>query len=325
MFRNDRWRLRLGSDMFGYTPLTSGGFLGSGAQFDVTGRWFQSGAYIERPQWIINAAPEIGTRIGLPTSLGWLYGTVVERGGDELTKSGVRSVGLEASLPLSGSLQLAPAESDSAAQYGRAARLRVMGQNSWWSYNLGLTKADPYFIGPMRGGDIQEGYLQFNPIQKLSFTLNGGMRDWHPPFLPNAPTEQRSRNLSLAIGWGGIFSLEYGNLTRMDQFASVVAVNGSQRTLRATASARFGAFSISGAAEHGEAMDLLKGTLSGYEAASLSLRADLGSMGAINMYGSSSNGRTLSAGAAVADRKSTRLNSSHEWIYPLSLHDALPI
>mgnify|MGYP003331139346 FL=1 len=150
----------------------------------------------------------------------------------------------------------------------------------------------------MRGGDIQEGYLQFNPIQKLSFTLNGGMRDWHPPFLPNAPTEQRSRNLSLAIGWGGIFSLEYGNLTRMDQFASVVAVNGSQRTLRATASARFGAFSISGAAEHGEAMDLLKGTLSGYEAASLSLRADLGSMGAINMYGSSSNGRTLSAGAA---------------------------
>ncbi len=298
LFRNDHWRLRLGSDMFGYTPLTTGGFMGSGAQFDVTGRWFQGGAYIERPMWLLNSAPELGTRVGLPTALGWLYGTVVERGGDELTKSGVRSLSLEAPLPLSGFLQLESAESDSATQGGRATRLRVMGQNSRWSYNLGLTKADPNFTGPLRGGDVQEGYVEFHPIPKLSLTLNGGLRDWHPPFLPNAPTEQKSRNLSVAIGWGGIVSLEYGELTRLDRFESVIAVDGTQRTLRATASARFGAFSISAAAEHGEAIDLMKGAKSGYEAGSLSLRADFGSIGALNMYGSSSNGRTLSAGAA---------------------------
>ena len=299
LIENNRWKLKLGDNIFALSPLTSSGLLGLGGEVGLSTSWLEMGAYAQRPRWMSGSTTEYGARIGMPTA--WpirLFGTAMERMGDKRSTALVGTAGIDARLPFAGSLELEGARSDSGAAAGLAMRARLFAHGERWSISASGMRADSAYAGPLKGATVGDASAEYHPLSRLSFGVSASGRDWHPPLLPHAPASQRFTTTSASISWVGVLTLEYTTLERRDASTDSVTVSGHQRSVRASTSMSLGRISLTTSAERGLTEDRLVMGRDEYTALSLNLRADFGSAGVVNLYGSKSYGATLSSGTS---------------------------
>ena len=301
-FQSDRFSLKLGDNLFGFSELTSSGALGTGAQFQGTTGTLSGGFYMQHPRWIPGSHAEEGAFVGTaPDSARQLSTTFVERQSADGAVS-VGSIGGHLRLMPGMTLQLETASSDSSHATGLAARARLTGVLRGFSYDFGTLDGDRSFAGLARGTTVQDGAISTRLDKMITVGVSGSVRvsNFATP-LAGVPA-QRLATAALTASYGGLATLDYGWLSRRDD-GNITPLDGTQHGLRATTTLPVGPathFTVS--FEHGT-VDAA-GTNAGraYNVVSASVQTRLGSLGTISAFGSHDDGNTLTgASSGVAN------------------------
>ncbi|MFI5231963.1 MAG: hypothetical protein ACHQSE_05555 [Gemmatimonadales bacterium] len=300
--QSDRFSLKLGDNLYGFSELTSSGTLGTGAQFQGTNGTLSGGLYVQHPRWIPGSHAEEAAFVGTaPDSIRQLSTTFVERQSADGAVS-VGSIGGHLRLMPGMTLHLETASSDSGHASGLAARARLTGTIDKVSYDLGTLDGDRNFAGLARGTTVQDGAISTHLTRMITVGASGSLRvsNFATP-LAGVPA-QRLSTAALTASYGGLATLDYGWLSRHDD-GSITPLDGTQHGLRATTTLPVGAathFSVS--FEHGtvNAADASAGRA--YNVVSVSLQTRLGTFGTISAYGARDDGNTLTgASSGVAN------------------------
>lgn len=317
-FKSTDFSLKLGDNLYGFSPLTSGGMLGTGAQFQGTAGGFAGGVYAQHPRWVPGTQAEEGAFIGTaPDSAHQVTATFVERqsaGGPV----NVGSLGGHVRLVANTSLQLEAASSDSNNARGVAGRARVNGTVRGVAYDFGILNGDRNFAGLARGTLIEDGSISTRLGREFTLGASGSVRvsNFATP-LQGLPA-QRISTATLTAGYGGLASLEYGWLSRRDDGA-LSPLDGTQRGLRATTTVPFGMANVSVSYEHGTVDETLAASGRAYNVVSISTQARLGRVGTVTLFGAHNDGNTLMGGSTGVASAGASLDVH----LPLSLELAL--
>ncbi|HXD23271.1 MAG TPA: hypothetical protein VN613_07920, partial [Gemmatimonadaceae bacterium] len=317
-FKSTDFSLKLGDNLYGFSPLTSGGMLGTGAQFQGTSGGFAGGVYAQHPRWVPGTQAEEGVFVGTaPDSARQATATFVERqsAGGPVT---VGSVGGHVRLIANTSLQLEAASSDSNRAGGIAERARLAGTVRGVAYDLGILNGDRDFAGLARGTLIEDGSISAHLGRQFTLGATGSVRvsNFATP-LQGLPA-QRVSTAAVTAGYGGLASLEYGWLSRHDD-GELSPLDGTQHGLRATTTVPFGLASVSVSYEHGTVDETLAAAGRAYNVVSVSTQAKLGRVGTLTFFGSHNDGNTLMGGSTGVANAGASLDVR----LPLSLELAL--
>lgn len=306
-FRNPQYTIRLGDNPYGFSPLTSSGMMGTGAEYDGALGPLTAGAYAQHIRWIPGSVTEEGAMLGTsPDSARQLYGTFVERqsGGLPVT---VGSVGGHVRLAGAGTLNLEAATSDSERTSGVAERARFSGKAGSVSYDVGVLHGGTDFAGIARGTTVQDGVVSSQLGGQFTLTASGSIRvsDFATP-LSGVPA-QRFSTANLSASWGGVATLEYGVLGRHDD-GPVTPLDGMQRGLRATTSLPLGPASFSASFERGTVNADLEASSHPYDVLSISAQTRLWSFGTFSVFGAHDDGNTLTGATSGVANGGASLN-----------------
>ena len=317
-FKSPDFSLKLGDNLYGFSPLTSSGMLGTGAQFQGTTGEFSGGVYAQHPRWVPGTQGEEGAFIGTaPDSAHQLMTTIVERQSAGGPVS-VGSVGGQLRLLANSSLQVEAASSDSNHTSGLAERARLTGVLSGVSYAFGILNGNRDFAGLARGTMIEDGSVSTRLGRQVTIGASGSVRvsNFATP-LAGIPA-QRVSTATLNAGYGGLASLEYGWLSRHDD-GELSQLDGTQHGLRATTTVPVGAASLSVSYERGTVDETLATSGRAYNVVSISAQTKLGTAGTFSLFGAHDDGNTLMGGSTGVANAGVSLDLH----LPLSLELAL--
>ncbi len=292
-FRNDRFSLRLGDNLYGFSPLTTSGSMGTGAGLTGTLGAFSAGVYGQHLRWLPGSVSEEGVMLGTaPDSTRQLFSTFLERrsGGGQ----SVSGESLGGTLRLSGaaSLQLEAATSDSNHTNGFAERARVSGAAGDMRYDVGVLHGDGDFAGIARGTTVQDGVVTARLSKQVTIAASGSIREsnFATPLL-GIPA-QRYTMANLSASYGGLATLEYVRLSRRDD-GELSPFDGIQRGLRATSSLPLGPASASVSYERGTVEPADESASRAYGVLSVSAQTRLRNAGSFSVFGAHDDGNTL--------------------------------
>lgn len=286
------YRMRLGDNSYGRSPLTSTGMMGTGAELQVTRGALEVGAYAQRLRWTPgNPAEQAVFASVAQDSMASATAALLfrESPGGALVR--VASAGGVATLRGFGRLELEAAASDSAPRAGTGFSARLAGAASGVQYDVRVMHGGSGLAGPARGTTAADAMVSTHPWRALTITASGGVRSWQSGRSAADKFEQRFSTANLSASWKGT-TLEYGWLGRSMEGA-VLPVDGAQQGLRITDVAQLGRVGVSGSVERGAVRDHLTGESRDYTLLSFALRTALGSLGSASLSGSRSFGSTL--------------------------------
>ncbi len=286
--------LRLGDHVFGKSPLTTTGALGSGAEFSRTSGPVKAGVFAQQYRWIPGHATEQGVYADIrrDSLTGAAATALMRQSGGANVSAG--ALGGSTRLPLGGRVEVEGALSDSARVAGAAWRARIAGDTLGVRYEAAVYAGDDSFTGPARGTRAANVAIGASLPRDLDVSANVSRRSWSHP-ASTGRMGQAYSTATIAATWRGANAIEYGMLSRRDEGAAL-PVDGSQHGVRVSTVRQFGSVGASGSVEHGAMKETRDGPSSRYALVSLALRAGLGSIGSVGVSGSKSVGRTL-AGA----------------------------
>jgi hypothetical protein len=301
-FQSNRFSLKLGDNLYGFSELTSSGTLGTGAQFQGTSGPLSGGIYMQHPRWIPGAKTEEGVFLGTaPDSARQLSTTFVERQAADGAVS-VGSIGGRLRIMKGMTVQLETAASDSNHASGLAARARISGTLHNVSYDLGTLDGNASFAGLARGTTVQDGTVSTRIAGQFTVGATGTVRvsNFATP-LAGVPA-QRVATAALNASYGGFATLEYGWLSRHDD-GSINALDGTQRGLRATTTLPIrGIARLSLSYERGVVDAEATHAARPYNVVSISMQTQLWNMGTLSAFASHDDGNTLmGASSGVAN------------------------
>ena len=303
-----RFAARLGDNVFGFSPLTMSGTLGTGAEFTTTRGAMTAGAYAQQGRWIPGIGTEEGASLGAKLSpFASLDAVFVARQPRHAAPVLLGSAGGEVRLGRAAVLRIEGASSDSVHQPAFAGRARVSGVIGDLSYDAGVLKGDDAFAGPARGMTVQDGVLTARVFRHIAITAAGGVHLSPAPQPIGDQFRGRLATGTVSASYDGRFTLEYGWLSRRDDAASG-ALSGTQQGLRATTVVPLGRLSVTGGAERGTVDDNRYPSPHAYTLLSLALRGELGERGTLSVHGARNFGHNLSgAGDGVLDAGASAL------------------
>jgi hypothetical protein len=290
---SDNYRLKLGDQFYGYSALTSGGGLGTGAEFDRTGGILNGGAYVQQPRFVSNAPTEEGFYFGttprFPVSATAALVTRQNAVGGDVR---VASFSARGTLPTGVRMDFESALSDSASLGGHGNTVRLGGNSHGVDYNAGYQWSSGDFAGPTRGSLYKDAHVSYRAWRDLTLSANASLRvgRWQP--IPGVSMSQRLGTATITAGYAGVATLEYGVLSRRDESVATL-VDGVQRGLRATGEIPAGPVALSVVAEHGVVADALAGNTHGYSSMQLTARTELGNGRSVSVYTAANQGSTL--------------------------------
>jgi hypothetical protein len=292
-FKSDRWALKLGDNLYGFSQLTSSGTLGTGGQFQANNNALAGGIYFQHPRWIPGSKMEEGGFVGTaPDSLRQVTATFVERQslGGPVT---VGSVGGHLRLMPGMTLSLETATSDSSHAAGLATSARLGGTLHGITYDLGTLDGGRDFAGLARGTTVQDGALskRFTPLLTIGASASTRLSNFATP-LAGIPA-QRVSTASVSASYGGFANLDYGWLSRHDDGA-VTPLDGTQNAIRATGTLPLGSSTRASVSfEHGTVNADVTNAGRAYNVVSASVQTRLGTFGTVSAFGSHEDGNTL--------------------------------
>jgi hypothetical protein len=250
-FRSPTWRVRAGDHLFLMSPLTGGSQAGMGLEVDKRLGTFGVGGYTERFRRtpgnsmeagaFVSATPTEGVRLalnGVGRSNGALSGqlgsfsTNIQRGG----------VAIEAEVAGS---------ADSTGTTGLGHMLHASGERRGVSFDLGHSKADEAFIGPLRGA--QHDYLSASasPTRSLSFMLSGSSHTSTDRLLFGLRSQDKLRLGSAGVTFASLVSIEGVAAQHVRRFGTLS--DERQTSVRARLTPVFGHYGATLSAETGHA------------------------------------------------------------------------
>jgi hypothetical protein len=296
-FTSDRFSLKLGDNVYGFSPLTSSGMIGTGAAFQETNGTLTAGAYAQHLRWFPGSNFEEGVILGTaPDSARGLNSTFVERqsNGNAVT---VGSVGGHIRLFQGATLHVETASSDSDHTNGFAERARIGGTIHNVTYDIGVLNGAATFAGQARGTTVEDGAVTARLGGQFTIGASGSARvsDIATPF--SGLPAQHFSSATINASYGGLATLEYGWLSRRDDGA-LTELDGTQRGLRASTSFAVGAASFSLSAEHGVIDATLDASSRPYNVVTISAQTKLWNAGSISVFGTHDDGTTLTGGTS---------------------------
>jgi hypothetical protein len=292
-FKATKFSLNLGDNAYGFSPLTSSGMMGTGAEFDGTAGGLPIGAYAQQLRWIPGSVREEGVFLGTaPDSARGLSTTFVERQSTDGPVS-VGSIGGRARLPLGATIQLEAATSDSSHTSGAAESARLAGTLSNVSYDIGVLHGSTDFVGMARGTTTQDGVVTTRLGTQIAITASGSIRasDFSTP-LSGVPAQRFAMtNIGASYG-GGLAMLEYGWLSRHDD-GTLTPLDGTQHGLRATSSLPLGQASLSVSYERGTVNADIETAGRPYDVVTVTAQTKLWDAGNLSVFGAHDDGNTL--------------------------------
>ncbi len=299
--KSDRYSVRLGDNLYGFSPLTMSGSAGIGGEAQGVNGDIAAGVYAQRLRWLPGSNSEEGVFVGTaPDSARQLTTTFVERQ-DAAGAVSVGSVGGHVRLPGGATLQAEVAMSDSAKATGTAQRARLTGTFDRLTYDFGILRGAGDFAGPARGTSSDEGTISARLTNDLTLSASGSVRVSSVALLLSGIPAQRLSTATISANYAGRATLEYGWLSRRDD-GVVSALDGTQHGLRATGSLPIGVVNLTASVEHGTVDALAGPSPRDYTVVSLSAQANLGKVGDFSIYGAHDDGATLTgASGGVAN------------------------
>lgn len=298
--------VRVGDDVYGFSPLTSNAALGFGAQVEGTHGLLRAGAYVQRARTTPNAPVEEALSIGTSATAPFhLAGALVSRGASGASRALVSSVRGELTLPWGALLSAELAASDSVHVRGVAQRARLSGGGERFSYDLGHLRGARGFAGPMRALAIDDASLAARATERLTLRASAtrqGVLSGH------GAADGASRGFaSRTVGatWVGRTIIEYRTLGRHDD-VSRPGSRVEQRGVRATQLAQLGAFTLSADIERGTASRPTATSRDGSDIAERhnylsfggAARLAMGALGTVSLYAEQTDGNALGASGA---------------------------
>ena len=300
-FTSAGFSLKLGDNPYGFTPLTSSGILGTGAEYQGAHGGFIGGAYAQRLRWLPGSNFEEGAFVGTARdSVKQLSTTIVARQSAAGSVT-VVSVGGHLRLFPGATLEMETASSDSNHAVGRAERARISGTIRGVSYNVGVLNGGGAFAGQARGTLLEDGAVSARFGSQIAIGASGSIRvsNFATPF--SGLPAQRFSTASINASYGGLATLEYGWLSRHDDGA-FTPFDGTQHGLRATSSLPLGPASISVSYERGSVNAASEKTSRSYNVISVSAQTKLWNGGRVSLFGAHDDGSTLTgASSGVAN------------------------
>jgi hypothetical protein len=317
-FRTDRYSLKLGDNAFGFSPLTSSGMMGTGAEFQGTSGALSAGVYAQHVRWIPGSNAEEGVFLGTaPDSARQLSTTYVQRQSDGGPVS-VGSIGGRVRLPGGVNVQLETATSDSNHAGGVAERAGISGTARNVNYEVGVLNGSRDFAGLARGTTSEDGTVQARFGRQITIAASGSIRSSNFATPLEGVPAQRFTTASLSASYGGLATLEYGWLGRHDDGA-VTALDGTQRGLRATTSLPLGPADVSVSYERGM-VDAADGTSSRpYNVVSVSATTRLWNGSSVSLFGAHDDGNTLMGATSGVANAGVSLDLHLPYAFELAL------
>ena len=303
-FQSQRFSLKLGDNLFGFSELTSSGTLGTGAQLQGTSGPLSGGIYVQHPRWIPGSNAEEGVFVGTaPDSARQLSTTFVERQAADGPVS-VGSIGGHLRVMPGMTLQLETATSDSNRASGLAARARLSGMlhNVSWRHRHARRRI-ANFAGLARGTTVQDGTVSTRVSSQVTIGATGSVRvsNFATP-LAGVPA-QRVANAALNASYGGFATLEYGWLSRHDD-GSITPLDGQQQRpgARRRRCPVGGIARVSVSYERGMVDEDVTHAARPYNVVSVSAQTKLWNFGTFSAFASHDDGNTLTgASSGVAN------------------------
>jgi hypothetical protein len=284
----DRYRLRLGDNLFGFSQLTSSWTTGFGAEGTGQAAGMTAGGYVKENRW--NRAPGteealmFGTSPSAPVAVS-LIG--VDRTGGTLPGGRVGSFAAQAHFGARSVVEVEGALSDSAGTPGEAHRARLSGDLSVLSYDLSVIRGTPEFAGRDRGQTTGHGGLSARFGQWATFSGNYSTFRYTPTLSLGGLSRMEFRDVEGSV-IGDRLAVAYEETTQGDS-GSVAALGRTQRGFRIRGTLPLGPLELFSNVGEGTAHDL---TLEDhrYQSIMVSLRARLGGVGSIELFGQRSSG-----------------------------------
>jgi len=285
-------RVRLGDQLFGWSPLASSAMLGTGAEVRATGNGMEGGAYVQRPRWSPGVRAEEGFYVGVSAdSIARGTATMLVRqpaqGGDVRVASlrGTLRAGHVARVDVEG------AASDTAGVRDHALRGRISGAIGRVNYDADAAHGGLMFAGPYRGNDSRGAIIAAQLTPSLSLTTSTRTTEWGAPTLRGALTGEHLTTRNASLSWKGSVTLDYGRLGRRD--LTDASIGGTQQGARFTVSHRVSRLMVTAGAERGVVDQTDSARQQAYTQVSASLNADFGKRGAMGVSSTYSSGNTL--------------------------------
>ena len=291
--QSERFSGRLGDHLYGFSPLTMSGALGTGAEFRTLRGPITAGAYVQRGRWIPGIGSEEGGVVSASRdSTAQISAVLVDRQSRLGGNTGVASLSGQLRLAGGALLQLESASSDSTSRLGTAQRARLTGTAHGMTYDAGILRGDRVFAGPARGLLVEDAAVSAPLSHKVSLTSTVGLHINSFTSLLGSTVRGRYGFATVGATYDGRATLEYGWLSRRDD--GLATLSGTQHGLRASgALPQLGPLSISGSIERGRVEDNMNLTPHDYTMMSLSVRTHLGANSSVSLYGARNQGQNL--------------------------------
>lgn len=306
MLRSRTLAVRVGDDVYGFSPLTTNAALGFGAQVEATHGSLSAGAYVQRARTTPNAPVEEGLTIGTSATAPFqLAGALVSRGASGASRALVSSVRGELTLPGGAQLAAELAASDSVRVRGIAQRARLSGRHGRFSYDLGHLRGARDFAGPMRALAVDDATLAARATARLTLRASATRQGVEAGRGATGGASRGFASRTLGATWAGRTVIEYRTLGRHDD-VSRPGARVEQRGVRATQLAQLGALSLSADIERGAASRLRVTSPNAggmterrnYLSFGGSARLALGALGTVSLYAEQTDGNALGASGA---------------------------
>jgi hypothetical protein len=276
----DRYRVRLGDNLYGFSQLSSSWTAGFGAEARGEVSGVTAGAYVKENRWTgipgSERALTVGTSARAPFSVSVIG---VDRTGVAGTSARMGTVTSQARLGRS-LIEVEDAVSDSAGIGGEAHRARVSGEYSRLSYDASLTRGSPDFAGRDHGQTT--GHAGFTAtLDGASLTANTSTLSYVPTFDALGFSRVRSTTVEGSFLRDRL-SLIYEQANRADS-GMFAALGGGQRGGRIRTSLPLGWANLFADVAGGYARraDAEEGR---YASASMTLHAPLSGAGSLELF-----------------------------------------
>lgn len=289
--RSEHFGARIGDQLFGWSPLTSSGLAGRGAEVRGTNGLFQGGAYAERPRWGQGTRAEQGGFAGIAVdSTLQISGVAMLRQNDAGSSARVAAINSRA-LIRGNSFELEGAASDSGT-FGVAYRARITRDGHRLSYEAGYTKGSADFAGPFGGWLSKGGSLSLQATRKLTMSANAHVNEWGGRDSSSIAAGERHTTTGASLSWGGGTFIEYGRLER-HRLDVASDAGARQDGIRISTAQTIGILSATVGAEHGAVTDNVTREKNGYTQGSLTLSTSAGKFGSLGVSAVVNRGKTL--------------------------------
>jgi hypothetical protein len=285
--------LRAGDQSFGFSPLTSSGSMGTGAEATATHGSFVGGGYVQKNRWMLNSSTEAAAMLGTSpqTKTG---GSIVA-----LQRNGL--IGVSRVLSAAGhtvigktNLEVEGAKSDSVRQAGAAGLVRVYGSAKTFQFDLGAQRADNAFAGAQRASSDQHISISGQKLGSAFISAMVAIHKTNPTPQSNG-FGQRIATSSLTASFLNGSSIEAERFDRDDYGMLGMGIRGTQQSLRARGRVVKGRFDFLTTVQAGVVSQEARENHA-FTSLSASLRANVGKEQFISAFADLTDGNALGAG-----------------------------